>query len=331
MGSPLYAHLLRRAAADVEVAGPCWALLAEHVAPGRADALALRLMAAVHRLVLLGEAPRLARHYPSVGGRAGIAGAWQAFRAVCHEQSRLVEALLPRPCQTNEVGRSAPLAVGFLEIAARTRLALRCLEVGASAGLNLRWDHFHYGGGGQDWGDPSSPVDLRSFWTEPLAPPDVIVEVAERRGCDPSPVDPLTEEGRLTLRAAVWADQSDRFQRLEGALKLAERVPATVDEASLDEWVAAQLVESWPGQATVVYHSVVEEYLATPVRQRFHAALERAGTAATPDAPVAWLRLEPATALRSHALRLTTWPGGDEHLLALSGAHGTDVRRPPAS
>ena len=51
LGSPLYAELLERSTAD---------------APG--SALALRLMGAVHLLVLEGRAPSLARHYPSVGG-----------------------------------------------------------------------------------------------------------------------------------------------------------------------------------------------------------------------------------------------------------------------
>jgi hypothetical protein len=48
--------------------------------------------------------------------------------------------LVDDPVQTNEPARSAGLLGGFLEIARRTGLALRLLEVGASAGLNLRFD-----------------------------------------------------------------------------------------------------------------------------------------------------------------------------------------------
>ena len=61
MGSPLYAHLLERAADDAAAGGPVFALVEPFDAPNlRADALALRLMAAVHRLVLSGE-PRGSR------------------------------------------------------------------------------------------------------------------------------------------------------------------------------------------------------------------------------------------------------------------------------
>ena len=53
-------------------------------------------------------------------------------------------------------------------------------------------------------------------------------------------------------------------------------------------------------------------------------AIESAGSRATPDAPLAWLRMEPAASLAE--VRLTTWPGGSERLLATSDFHGRDVR-----
>jgi len=141
MGSPLYTELLERAAEDVEAGGPAWTILSAHVAPGRGDAIALRLMAAVHRLVLNGKAPALAQHYPSVDGGRGVSGAWEAFRGVLEERGSDLRSLVSLPCQTNEVGRCAPLAFGFLEVVAESGLPLRLLEPGASAGLNLRWDH----------------------------------------------------------------------------------------------------------------------------------------------------------------------------------------------
>jgi hypothetical protein len=325
MGSPLYAGLLQAAARDVEAGGPTWGVLSGHVAPGRGDALALRLMAAVHRLVLTGQAPRLARQYPSAGGQP-TDDAWPAFRAVLEDRAPDLAGLVVLPCQTNEVGRCAGLVWGFLDVAAASGLPLRVLEVGASAGLNLRWDHFRYGGGGVSWGDPASPVDLSGLWAE--APPALPsrVEVVERRGCDRRSVDIASPDGRLALQASVWADQTVRLQRLRGALELASRVPAVVDEASLDAWLPGRLAHPPSGASTIVYHSVVEEYLPADVRGRFHACLAEAGGRATPKAPLAWVRVEPLSAVRHHGVTLTTWPGGQERLLAVCGAHGTDVR-----
>ena len=332
MGSPFYAQLLERAAEDAETGGPVFALLEPFDAPNlRADALALRLMAAVHRLVLSGDAKHLAAFYPSAGGDATRDGAWEAFREVVAEQAERLGPLVSVPCQTNEVGRCAPLAFGFLELAAVHRLPLRLLEVGASAGLNLRFDRFRYAGGGVSWGPPESRVDLSGLWLE--APPHLPGEltIVERRGCDPRPVDATTAEGRLQLESSLWADQVVRLRRLRAAFEVAARVPASVDQASVDEWLPRVLDTPRRGLTTVVYHAIVYEYFSDAVRRGFQEALGRAGAAATSDAPLAWLRFESTPATRGYAVTLTTWPRGEERVVATAGAHGTDVRRPVAA
>jgi hypothetical protein len=176
--------------------------------------------------------------------------AWQALRDLIATRADEMRPLVALPCQTNEVGRSAALAFGFFE-AARTGLPLRLLEVGASAGLNLRFDHFRFGGGGASWGPEASPVNLEGLWLEaPPLPSDL--RVVERAGCDRRPVDISTEDGRLSLLASVWADQRPRFARLRGALEIARRVPAHVVEADLAVWLPEQLERPRPGRATVV-------------------------------------------------------------------------------
>jgi hypothetical protein len=327
MGSPLYARLLERAAQDVLERGPLWSVLSAHLAPGRGNAVALRLMAAVHRLVLTGAAPALAAFYPSAGGGGDVGSAWPAFRALVAERADLVTRLVERRCQTNEVGRAAALAHGFLELAATHTRPLRLLEVGASAGLNLRWDRFRYAGGGVAWGDVNSPVDLTGLWHDPPRQMPSAVAIAERSGCDLAPLDPLDPEAVLALRSSVWADQTTRLLRLEGSLAVAASEPATVEPASAEAWVAERLERPAPGTVTVVYHSVVAEYLPAPVFAAFERTLHAAGARACVETPLAWLRLEPSTSVRHHALTLTEWPGGRERRLALCGAHGDDVRR----
>jgi hypothetical protein len=325
MGSPLYDHLLTHAATDCAHGGPTWAVLRDHVAPGRGDALALRLMAAVHRLVLESRAPRLASFYPSVGGSGAIGGVWEAFQATVEEHRDTLVTLVDRPCQTNEVGRSAALLVGLFAVARETELPLRLLEVGASAGLNLRCDRFLVGGGGVVVGDPDSPVDLSSHWRTPPPWTPTPLVVVDRRGCDPEPVDPATSDGRLTLMSSVWADQPARHDRLRGALALAALVPAVVDRASLDVWSRAQLRELPAGVTTVVFHSVVLEYVDAAARSAFVEALTEAATRAAADRPLAWVRLEPVDHLRHHGVQVDVWPGDAGRTLARCGAHGTAV------
>src|SRR5688500_15637217 len=66
LGSELYARLLAAAAADCASGGPTWQVLQPVATHDWQAAVALRFMAAVHRLVLEGRAPQLAAFYPSV-------------------------------------------------------------------------------------------------------------------------------------------------------------------------------------------------------------------------------------------------------------------------
>ncbi|HEX2031746.1 MAG TPA: DUF2332 domain-containing protein [Actinomycetota bacterium] len=320
LGSPLYADLLRRAADDAVAGGPVWEALRGHEDDPSESFLALRLMGAVHRLVLEGRAPSLAVHYPSAGGTPGEA--WPAFQATVEDRLDEVQALLERPVQTNEVGRAAILLGGFLAVAERTGLPLRCLEVGASAGLNLRWDRFSYRSGDASWGDPDSPVRFTGVFEGAHPLEAVRPEVVERRGCDRAPVDATTEEGRLTLLSYVWPDMTDRLERLRGALQVAAAVPAPVDRADAVEWVEARL-DPVPGTAAVLFHSIVAMYFEAEYRARFTAAIERAGERATADAPVAWLSVELGET--GFETRLRLWPGGEDRLVARSGPHGPPV------
>jgi hypothetical protein len=173
-------------------------------------------------------------------------------------------------------------------------------------------------------GPPDAPLRFDPTWWDG-APPDLTgAVVSERRGCDVAPIDPTTTGGRLTLQSFVWPDQHERLARLRAALEVAGRVPAAVDRADAGTWVAAHLRETVAGAATVVHHSIVWQYLPADSRARLRQALATAGGQATPAAPLAWLRMEPAGAVAD--LRLTMWPGGAEEVLATCGYHGRPIR-----
>ncbi|MEX1162946.1 MAG: DUF2332 domain-containing protein [Nitriliruptor sp.] len=326
IGSPLYAHLLTTAAQDVLGGGPLADLLVPRVRPGRGDAAGLRLMAAVHRLVLTRRATKLATHFPSVGGTPDLGTAGATFLDAITDHLEVLRVDVERPCQTNEVGRAAGLVVGLLACSAITGLPLAIREVGAAAGLNLRLDHWRYELPGDTIvGDPDGEVVLAGRWRAPVPHADHGFRVVDRRGCDRNPIDPTTAEGRLALSASVWADQPARFERLGAALRTAARVPATVDAASAAAWTREHVTPA-AGRVTVVYHSIVEEYLEADERAAFHRAVEAAGAAATEEAPIAWLRMEPSSELRHHAVSLRLWPHAPElRHLATTGAHGDDV------
>ena len=103
-------------------------------------------------------------------------------------------------------------------------------------------------------------------------------------------------------------------------------MPATVDAEDAATWLARQLADPVPGVATVVYHSIVWQYLPRETRDGVRAALEAASPRADAGSPLAWLRMEPGQDPSEAAeIRLITWPGGEHRLLAYTGYHGHPV------
>ena len=335
LGSPMYATLLRGAATAVDLGGPCWRVMSGFADQPDSQALPLRFMAGVHRLVLRRHAPALAMHYPSVGGTAGLEGLWSTFLStVANHAEELIE-LTGLPCQTNEVGRSAALGPGLAWLAVQHDLPLHHREIGTSAGLNLRWDAFRYGttDGTSTWGPADSPVDLVGHWVDPPTDLPTTVEVASREGCDPNLLDPASQNDRETLTAAVWADMPARHGRLKGALALAEAIPATTTRAGAGEWLADVLPDR-PDGLTVVSHSVVWRYVPTDEQDAVIRLLDDVGGSATASSPLVWLRLEPRPPAMvydgtPYPLLATTWPGGETVELGVAQAHGQDLRWSP--
>jgi hypothetical protein len=319
LGSPIYGHLIEKAADDLAAGGPVWRVVEPYLDQPLNFVHHLRLMGETHRLVLTGEAPELAAHYPTTGGDGDADAAWEAFIALVDER----DIKLDRPVQTNEIGRTAALLGGFLTVAAETGLGLRVLEIGASAGLNLRWDRFRYDADDWGFGDSASPARIPCEYSGGRPPIPANVWVMERAGCDPSPIDPTTDEGALTLESFIWPEQTARLDLLRAAIEVARRTPVTVEAASAPDWIEQQLTRERAGSATVVFHSIMWGYMTDDDRARVTQSFIDAGERATESEPLAWLRMEPGADQTD--VTLTTWPGGDERVIARAGYHGRPV------
>jgi len=331
LGSPFSGRVLNILAQDVLAEGSFARLMAPWGGASMQaimdDAASLRILGGLHHLVLTGASPELAGQYPEHAPEPD----WHRLQQLIPEAGRAhapaLAEFVKSPPQTNEVRRSLGLFGGFLTVAAETGLPLRCFEMGASAGLNLNWDRFRYDLGERGgWGDPGSSVRLSGDWSGGAPPMDVADRVVERAGCDRAPVDIADPDAALRLQAYVWADQRDRLERLRAAIRLTLDTGVKVERADAGEWVEAK-VRPRGGAATVLYHSVVWQYLPPQTQDRIAAAVERAGLSATVEAPFAWLRIEPvrrAPTVEMH-MTLTLWPGGETRKLAEVHAHGAWV------
>ncbi len=326
IGSALYGDLLAHAADDLQAGGPVADVLAGHFDTRPSSVLALRMLGGAHALALSGQAPGLAAWYPSAGGLAdtepGSPNAWAALRQVFAEQRDTIRTWLDWPPQTNEVGRAAALIGGLLHITAQAPLPIRLVEVGASAGLNLRADRFCVPGDSGQYGDPDSLVILSHGW-QSAAPPAGQLEVISRVGGDLAPIDPASPQGQLTLTAYVWPDQSQRLARLRGAFAVAGQVPAEMRCESATQTLAA--TELADGTWTVLWHSIFRQYLTEGQRTELADGVATLGSAASSRARFAYLYLEQSRA-GGCPVTLTTWPGGQTEILGSASPHGIPVR-----
>jgi hypothetical protein len=326
LGSPMYGDVLDRVAADVDAGGVFAAILSGHENDSGRLAVPLRLLGGLHRLALDGRAPGLRGWYPSTGGQWDAEAAWPDIALAASDHADRLRAALDQPPQTNEVGRAAALIGGLLILAHRFALPIRLFEIGCSAGLNLRADYYHYRHQGGYWGPTNSPVSIDDAWRGRL-PRAAALRIIERHGYDIAPLDATSRDGELTLLSYVWPDQPERLDRLRGAIGIARRVPATLERRDAVDAVAGLGVTS--GALTVLWHSIMWQYLSADDQAAVRASIDALGARARTDAPFAHLTLEPQRrtpdAPVEFAVRARCWPGGDDTLLAVCSPHGPPV------
>jgi hypothetical protein len=282
------------------------------------DSVPLRLTGGLHALALRKTDSAWSALYPP----SALPDRQTLARALDEVLVRFESDLLPwldLPPQTNEVGRSAGLMAGLLFLAGRRNLPFSLYELGSSGGLNMVLDRYSYTLGTTLAG-PASPVHLAPAWTGP-SPAPADVKVIARRGVDQAPIDIGTAFGRERLAAYVWPDQIERLNRVRAALQLAATDPPTIDTEDAASWVERTIAAApVAGVHRVLMHSVTFQYFTEEGQCRVAAHAEKVGAQARPDAPFSWLRMEQTS--WSFGVRVRTWPGGEDQLLAEAQAHG---------
>lgn len=319
LGSPFTARLCRLLPGMLDMTTRTGARIAGWPGNPMADALALRLTGGLHALVLRGIDTELARAYPPHAADDGVLA--DALGRALRANDGFLHDYLDSPPQTNETARSAMLLPGFLMVARETGLPLAVSEIGASAGLNLVFDRFRYDFAGNGWGPQASAAsiapEVRGGKPVPLAG---ALTIASRAGCDIAPVDLATGADRL--RSYIWADQSARLARLNAAIDIARAAHISVESADAAAFLRRELAGRRRGEAFVLFHSIMWQYMPEASKRGVLEALAEATATATPDMPIARLRMEPLGQAPHAKLSLTTWPGGETRRLANCDYHG---------
>ncbi|HEV3054883.1 MAG TPA: DUF2332 domain-containing protein [Solirubrobacteraceae bacterium] len=321
--SPLHAAILDGAADDIDAGGSVRELVAGVDAPP-GSVPQIRLLSALHELVLAGRAPALAEFYPSAGGSRSPQNVWPAAAGAIDQHFDWLRERVKLTVQTNEPGRSAVLYLALLWLTHVHRKPIRLLEIGASAGVNLLCDRFCYLEDGRPFGDPESPVRFEQPWVPgppiDLAAAEDQLELVARAGCDLAPLDPARAEDRLRLLSYMWPDEQWRVERARLALELAGRSPMPVARERASSWLAAQLAHAADGALTVVWHSVVRQYAPDAEWAAVEAAVRDAA------GPTVELSMEPTDTAGRRCELIVRGGATDESLrLAWCDDHGPPV------
>lgn len=319
LGSPFTARVCHLLAENIDETTETGKTLLNWPQDPTDDNLGARLCGALRTLVLSGADVELAAVYPP--NESSDSDLLEALMAAIQRFDARIAKALTFPPQTNETARAAMLLPGFLLVARETGLPLALNEIGSSAGLNQNWDKFRYDYDGRQWGDPASAVWLQPEVRGKAPPLEGDVTIASRRGADIAPISIDDDEAVLRLRGFVWAGQTARMERLDAALDIARRNPPVIDKADAADWIEQRLATRKPGEAFVLFHSIVWPYLPHKSRQRIEDLLARESENTTAESPICWLRMEPPHQ-EFAALWLTIWPGGETRQLANADFHG---------
>lgn len=242
--------------------------------------------------------------------REALFGAFADFCRV-HEMA-IADRIRARRVQTNEVGRCPILLSGFGYVAqVFNALPLFLVEVGASAGLNLRFDHYAYTfSDGRQFGPRPSAVDRVGSdpaSTPPASPPPTLrtevrlqpdaapptptsaaglPHVAGRIGIDLNPIDVHDDGSMHWLEGLVWPEHVGRLQMLRTAIDIARRHPVEIVAGDAISCLA-ETVQRIPETAKIegvsrrlipcIFHSYTTYQMRSADRERFADLLDRLG------------------------------------------------------
>lgn len=284
--SPLYRALGKVVASDVSLLR-----LASRARAGQYPTFLF--FAAVHYLLLAGANHELARFYPSMVSADALPpeGAGPAFISFCSlHESEIGTLLETRLVQTNNVKRSMALRLGFVAVRRQVASPVHLIELGASAGVNLRFDRYCYQLGSRHFGDPHSPVQISSVWRSdrPVPDLDAIPSLASVTGVDLHPLDAGNPDDRGWLEALVWPENRHQADLLRRALDVVAADPPPVRAGDAIEVCPALAAELPAGEPRVVFLAATRLHVPRDRRDTFDAALESLGR----NAPLYLVSLE---------------------------------------
>ena len=276
--SPTYEQLARSISTDTKLLEFVESSAHPNARRGRVPVL---FFAATHDRILANPECEIAAVYR---GESDADPMTSFLELIDQERDAIIENMRTRSVQTNEVGRSAALALAFGRATQDVSDALTLFEIGPSAGLNLFIDRFHIDYTRDDMtlasiGPNESTVRLRCEVRGPNTPPlpTIGFELKARNGLDPMPIDVRSDAECRWLQACIWPGIPDRPQRLSAALDIARQSPPRLIAGDAVTDLAVSLDEIPESDHLVVFSTWALAYINADGRQAVLDTIDQRG------------------------------------------------------
>lgn len=297
--SPLYSALCARLAQNASPA--CEALFDQYFRIISATHFNLPVfLAALHHLALSGDAPELARLFPSCGGTFHpheddnnlVALTETALR---ERREELLDFLLTYEPRDPEPQRATAALLGALATAEQFGGGLSLVQLGASDALMLSFDRYAYALGPLHLGTSPLLLQPAAEGKLPAGPMPVIVG---RTGLDMAPVNLDDPAERRVTEAFLPPDDLAALGRLRAAIDL--HSPEAVLRQGVPELdLSRLLVEAYnamaPGNTLFLFSILAWSRLDDEAQKRVALGLQSLAAQVKPHKPIAWLQAEPFT------------------------------------
>lgn len=321
--SPFYYDLSNKIAEDVallNLAGYC----------RQGQPMPNLFLGAVHFLLLANLTHELATYYPSINPTIQEDLPFPLFRDFCGANEETIKHILAtKIVQTNALNRTAylmPIVFSLFE----SGTAINLIDIGTSAGLTLNLDLYEY-----DYGDKRKfgnslvkiNCEIRSGKLPKFAKN---IRINNKIGIDQNPLDVKDSQNALWLKALIWPDRSQRFERMAKAIELAQtsniQLVKAVEIADFKRIIKAQSIDT----LLVVYHTHVLYQFSKEARIAFWQMLDTIGQ----ERDFYYLAAESASVLEYDyglgdvLVELTTYQNGvkSKRLVARTNGHANWVK-----
>lgn len=259
-------------------------------------------LGAVHFLLLKKPSTELATFYPSINSSPKSKLPFDLFKEFCIANAESIKAILAtKIVQTNALNRSAylmPIIFSLFE----ENTTINLIDIGTSAGLNLNFDLYEYDYGAKGkFGNSSVKIDseirggeLPNFSTMKRASIPIFyressgsskhflrkpITIKNKIGIDQNPLDIKVPQNALWLKALIWPDRQQRFQRMAQAIELAQDSTIELIKAVEVNDFKRIIQNQDIGIPLVIYHTHVLYQFTQVAKTAFWAMLDEIGQA----------------------------------------------------